>query len=135
MKEGLSLKGKKGGRYSFDEDYYTRELPERTDAAKEAAPFLRVKEQVREPEGKRWSCAQIYECLLNHHGRKCQGCDWIAHDPRYLQLDHSTPRLDRGLNHISNQVLLCGPCNRLKSNVYPLSGLIRENKKLGYWRG
>ena len=53
-------------------------------------------------------------------------------DPRYLELDHNTPRSDGGLNHVSNRILLCGPCNRLKSNQYTLSGLRRQNKKHGY---
>ncbi len=38
----------------------------------------------------------------------------------------------RGLNHVTNRILLCGPCNRLKSNTFTLSGLRRENKKRGY---
>lgn len=42
------------------------------------------------------------------------------------------PRSDGGLNHISNRALLCGPCNRLKSNIYTLSGLRKQNKQLGY---
>ena len=29
-----------------------------------------------------------------------------------------TPRSDGGLNHISNRILLCSPCNRAKSNTY-----------------
>ena len=33
---------------------------------------------------------------------------------------------------VFDRVLLCGPCNRLKSNVYTLSGLRRENKKRRY---
>lgn len=31
-----------------------------------------------------------------------------------------------------NRVLLCGPCNRLKSNTFTLSGLWRENHRRGY---
>ena len=50
-------------------------------------------------------------------------CDRLFDDPSYLELIHNTPRSDGGLNHISNRVLLCGPCNRLKSNKYTLSGL------------
>ncbi len=63
---------------------------------------------------------------------KCQGCDRPFDDSRYLQLDHNTPRADGGINHISNRVLLCGPCNRLKSNLLTLSGLRLKNKELGY---
>ena len=45
---------------------------------------------------------------------------------------HEKPRSDGGLNHISNRILLCGPCNRAKSNIYTLSGLRRLNKKNGW---
>ena len=76
--------------------------------------------------------AAMYEHLLDQRGPKCQGCDRAFDDPRYLQLDHNTPRADGGLNHISNRVLLCGPCNGLKSHIYTLSGLRRENRKRGY---
>ena len=59
----------------------------------------------------------------------CAGCDRDFDDPLYLQLDHKTPRYEVGLNHISNQSLFCGPCNRLKSNTLTLSGLRKENRK------
>ncbi len=55
----------------------------------------------------------------------------IATDPGYVALDHNTPRSDGGLNHISNRLLLCGPCNRIKSNTLTLSGLRKENTKRG----
>ena len=106
---------------------FTTEPPKRTDDGGNAAPFLRVKQRVMEPDGPRWTRAQMYEHLLEQHGPKCQGCDRIFDDSRYLELDHNTPRSDGGLNHISNRVLLCGPCNRAKSNTYTLSGLRRLN--------
>ncbi|MCY3573885.1 MAG: DNA methyltransferase [Chloroflexi bacterium] len=109
------------------------EPPERSDDAQPAAPFLRVK-QVHEPPGPKMSRAEMYAHLLEQHGARCQGCYREFDDPRYLQLDHNVPRSDGGLNHISNRILLCGPCNRLKSNIYTLSGLRRQNKKLGYMR-
>ena len=74
----------------------------------------------------------MYEFLLAQHGPTCQGYNRPFDDPRYLQLDHNTPRADGGLNHVSNRVLLCGPCNRAKSNIYTLSGLRRLNKKNGW---
>ena len=111
---------------------FTGQLPERTDDGETSAPFLRVKQRVKEPEGPRWTRAAMYEHLLEQNGPRCQGCDRTFDDPRYLELDHNTPRSDGGLNHISNRVLLCGPCNRLKSNTYTLSGLRRENKRKGY---
>ncbi|MDE0681089.1 MAG: DNA methyltransferase [Gammaproteobacteria bacterium] len=116
----------------FGEVTFTDQLPERTDDGDTAAPFLRVKERVKEPEGPRWTRAQMYEYLLTQHGPRCMGCDRAFDDSRYLELDHNTPRADGGLNHISNRILLCGPCNKLKSNIYTLSGLIRENRKRGY---
>ena len=75
---------------------------------------------------------QMYRHLLGQHGPTCQGCDRTFDDPRYLELDHNTPRSDGGLNHISNRILLCTPCNREKSNTYTLTGLRRKNKKLNF---
>ena len=78
---------------------------------------------------------QMYRHLLSQHGVKCQGCDRTFDDPRYLELDHNTPRSDGGINHISNRILLCGPCNRSKSNTLTLTGLRRKNKKDGFLFG
>ena len=36
--------------------------------------------------------------------------------------------------NFANRLLLCGPCNRLKSNIYTLSGLRRQNQKQGFMR-
>ena len=115
----------------FGQVHYATEPPARSDDAQPAAPFLRVK-QVIEPPGPKMSRAEMYAHLLEQHGSRCQGCYREFDDPRYLQLDHNVPRSDGGLNHISNRVLLCGPCNRLKSNIYTLSGLRKVNKKRGY---
>ncbi len=119
----------------FGDVTFTDRPPERTDDGDTAAPFLRVKERVAEPDGPRWSRAKMYEYLLTQHGPRCQGCDRTFDDPRYLELDHNTPRADGGINHVSNRILLCGPCNRLKSNTYTLSGLRRENKRRGFMKG
>ena len=119
--------------YLFAEDFhFTSELPTRTDDNEPAAPHLRVKVRIKEPSGRKMSRAEMYEHLLDQHSSKCQGCDRVFDDPRYLELDHNTPRSDGGLNHITNRILLCGPCNKLKSNQYTLSGLRRQNKKRGY---
>ena len=121
--------------FTFGEVTYTTKPPERTDEGEPAAPYLRPKIRVKEPDGPRWTRAEMYKHLLTQHGAVCQGCDRTFDDPRYLQLDHNTPRSDGGLNHITNRVLLCGPCNQLKSNIYTLSGLRRQNSKLGYMGG
>lgn len=132
QKEGLAADGDSAGMLPFGEIHYATEPPPRTDDGEEAAPFLRVKERIREPEGQKMSRAEMYDFLLTQHGMKCQGCDRVFDDPRYLELDHNTPRSDGGLNHISNRILLCGPCNRAKSNTYTLSGLRRLNRKQGW---
>lgn len=113
---------------------FTDQVPERTDDQTTSSPFLRVKESIKEPEAKHMSRAEMYEFLLVQHGSKCHGCDREFDDPRYLELDHNTPRADGGINHISNRILLCSPCNRLKSNIYTLSGLRRVNKNKGYMK-
>ena len=111
---------------------YETTPPERTDGGLEAAPFIQVTERYAEPDGPRMSRAEMYEYLLAQHGKRCQGCDRVFDDARYLELDHNTPRSDGGLNHITNRVLLCGPCNRAKSNTYTLSGLRRLNRVSGW---
>ena len=47
-----------------EEIHFTAAPPARTDDGEQAAPFLRVKERVKEPEGPRWSRAEMYEHLL-----------------------------------------------------------------------
>ena len=111
---------------------YTKTPPERTDEGDEAVPFLLVRERVKEPEDEYATNLQRRTFLLDQYGSKCQGCDRVFDDPRYLELDHNRPRVDGGWNHISNRILLCGPCNKLKSHIYTLSGLRRENNKRGY---
>ena len=111
---------------------YTTEAPGRTDEGETAAPYLKTIRKVHEPPGLKMTRAQMYEYLLEQKGSACQGCDRRFDDSRYLELDHNTPRADGGLNHISNRILLCGPCNRLKSHILTLSGLRKENKKQGY---
>ena len=86
-------------------------------------------ERYKEPTGPKMSREEMYKYLLAQYGPKCQGCDRTFDDSRYLELDHNTPRSDGGLNHITNRILLCSPCNRAKSNTYTLSGLRKVNKK------
>lgn len=91
----------------------------------------RLRARQQEPPGPRMSTAQIKAKLIETDGLICQGCDRTFDDPRYLEVDHIVPRADGGVDHISNRVLLCRPCNVLKSNKYTLSGLRRENVRLG----
>ena len=113
---------------------FTNQIPVRTDDGESASPFLRVKEKVKEPDGPKWSRAKMYEYLIEQNGLTCPGCNRTFDDPRFLELDHNIPRSDGGINHITNRILLCGPCNKIKSNIYTLSGLRRINKKSGFMK-
>ena len=109
--------------------------PVRTDGGAEAAPFLRRLERAEPPpDGTPRSRAGMLELLIEQYGARCQGCEREFDDPRYLQLDHNTPRVDGGINHVSNRVLLCGPCNREKGARYTLTGLRERNARMGYMK-
>ena len=51
-----------------------------------------------------------------------------------MELDHITSKNDFGENYITNRILLCGPCNGRKKAHATLSGLHRENKRVGWMR-
>ena len=125
-KEGLL------GKFKLGDINYTSEPPERTDDGETAVPFLKTKKRVDEPKGQRMSRADMVAFLLEQDGQKCKGCGRKFDDPRYLELDHNTPRADGGINHISNRILLCSPCNRAKSHTLTLSGLRKLNKENGW---
>ena len=114
---------------TFGQIGYSTVAPVRTDDKAVAAPPLKLKVQIAEPPGPKMTRAEMVDVLIVNNGMVCQGCDRQFDDPLYLELDHNTPRSDGGLNHISNRLLLCGPCNRIKSNTLTLSGLRRENAK------
>lgn len=84
-----------------------------------------------EPPGPRLSHQEIKNRLIGENGIVCSGCARHFDDPGYLEVDHNTPRSDGGIDHISNRILLCSPCNRIKSNTLTLSGLRRENQRRG----
>ena len=106
--------------------------PERTDDQKVAAPTLTLKVQIPEPPGQKMTNAQMKTVLVQNNGLVCTGCDRTFDDDRYLQLDHNAPRSSGGIHHISNRMLLCGPCNLAKSNTLTLQGLRNLNKSNGW---
>ena len=128
------LKSDGPGKLAFGEVHYATDPPTRTDDGLMAGPFLKTTTKTfqLEPPGPKMTRDEMHATLVAQHGPTCQGCDRQFDDSRYLELDHKTPRAEGGLNHISNRTLLCGPCNRLKSNTLTLTGLRRKNKKLGH---
>ncbi len=116
---------------------YSEVAPNRTDEGETAAPPLKskTKRRITEPPGPKMTRQQMVEILIEEHGIVCQGCDREFDDPRYLDLDHNTPRSQGGLNHISNRLLLCGPCNRAKGDTLTLKGLRQLNAKKGWMVG
>ena len=117
---------------TFGQIGYSTAPPVRTDEGDTAAPVLKTKKKrITEPPGPTLTRAQMVDILIEENGMVCAGCDREFDDPLYLQLDHKTPRAEGGLNHISNRMLLCGPCNRIKSDKLTLNGLRSTNKKRG----
>ncbi len=110
---------------------YSEVPPNRTDEGETASPPLKskTKRRIAEPPGPKMTRQEMVDILIGEHGITCQGCDREFDDPRYLDLDHNTPRSQGGLNHISNRLLLCGPCNRAKGDTLTLKGLRQLNAK------
>ncbi len=134
QKEGLAAPdGDSGGQLlTFGQIGYSTVAPVRNDDGETAAPILKTKKRrSKEPPGPKMTRQQMVDTLIEENGVICAGCDREFDDPLYLELDHNTPRSDGGLNHISNRLLLCAPCNRIKSNTLTLSGLRKENAKRG----
>ena len=99
-----------------------RGYPERTDDRETAAPeLILLKGKSHKTRG--FPRKQVKAKLVELYGLVCQGCGWEAPYEDYLQIDHKRPRSLGGDNSASNLTLLCGPCNRLKSNKRTLTEL------------
>ena len=134
-KEGLSIMGDHGPRlFSHGDVTYSTDVPERTDGGEIAAPKIKRKRNLytppEPPDG--YTNAQRKAKLIDVCGLVCAGCDRRFDFPEYLQLDHNIPRSEGGSNNLTNRLLLCGPCNRRKSNTLTLTGLRRRNQREGF---
>ena len=101
------------------------DVPARTDGGETAAAYLAT--PTAEPSRPLMSKAEIKRRLLDRFGLQCWGCAFTAPDERYLELDHLKPRSEGGPNEIFNRALLCGPCNRDKSDGLTMAGLRKRN--------
>ena len=73
----------------------------------------------------------MHAILVQHFGPFCWGCDfdgsiYEGHGARYLGLDHVDARSQGGHGHLDYRSLLCGPCNREKSDAQTLIQLRRS---------
>lgn len=50
----------------------------------------------------------------------------------FMELDHISPKSDRGENHTLHCYLLCCPCNGRKRDHQALRGLMLENRMSGW---
>ena len=119
----------------FGDVHYSQEAPVRTDEVESTVPDLAPIYKRNPQAWEKLSRQAMFDMLAEAQGRGnevvCAGCG-ISLDSRYFHLDHITPRADRGRNTIDNRILLCGPCNSVKSSTLTLSGLVRRNKKEGW---
>ena len=61
----------------------------------------------------------------------CAGCGRSL-ELEFMELDHLTPRAQRGENYITNRILLCGPRSRHTSADLAIIGLWNHNRKRGW---
>ena len=114
------------------EAHYKEEAPKRTDEGDAAAPLLGPIFPISEEY--QMTHEEMRRILINQIGVKCWGCNFAppGGDERHLELDHINPQSEGGRNDLDNRALLCGPCNRRKSNTMTLTGLRRANKRDNY---
>ena len=117
--------------------HYSAEPPRRSDANELAAPSLKLRTKRAREDWQKLTHRQMKH-FLEHAQRSngnviCAGCGREL-EREFMELDHITPRADGGENYIHNRILLCRPCNGRKGRYLTLSGLIRENKKIGWMK-
>ncbi len=117
--------------------HYLKEPPIRTDGNEIAAPTLKLRIQRPAEAWEKISHKGMVNVLAQAQrtidGIICGGCGRVL-EREFMELDHITPKSDRGANHILNRILLCRPCNRRKLDNLTLRGLLRANKKVDWMR-
>lgn len=105
---------------------------ERTDDAETAAPQLPQLER-RRSRRPRFSRQEMFDILLRQWGEICWGCGFEPPHTDFFDLDHIHPKSEGGEDDLDNRAILCGPCNREKSNRLTLTQLRAKNKREGRW--
>ena len=101
--------------------------PERTDDGEVSTNHLsEVFGKAKKPK---WNRNQMANIIAERWGTRCWTCGYEPPALDYLDLDHILPKSDGGSNDLDNRALLCGPCNRDKSNNLTLSALRKQNKR------
>ena len=118
----------------FDADAVMEYLepPIRTDDGRTAADPLPEVKKIRGGR-KRFDSKAAKEQLLAHPDWdwRCDGCDTFIENPRFFEVDHDVPVSKGGSDDMLNLVLICGPCNRTKSNKMTREELRTHNWKQG----
>ena len=131
-KEGLARPDSEHGLMFPHDVHYTTAPPARTDDNAMAAPSFRLKIQRPIEAWEKIAHKGMVNILMQAQGTEggviCGGCGRVL-EKEFMELDHITPKSDRGANHILNRILLCRPCNRRKRDNLTLRGLLRANKK------
>ena len=120
------------------EVHYETAIPTRTDEATQSVPDLKLRVQAPVAAWQKLTNAEIRATLEGAQGQYghlviCGGCGRELEAP-FMEIDHINPRAQGGANDITNRILLCGPCNRRKSDGYTLIGLTRANNREGWMR-
>ena len=121
--------------YLFTEEFtFTSELPERTDNEDSEVVVLPTLKKALKETWQKLSNREIRSELEDAQKDKddwiiCAGCGRQLEGP-FMELDHIMPKSSRGVDDISNRILLCSPCNGRKSNNLTLVGLRKENRKI-----
>ena len=68
------------------------------------------------------------QTLLQRYGNVCYYCGLTTSKDK-LQMDHIVPRSKGGNNHISNLVLSCEKCNKVKSDKFMLPEEVHSKKR------
>ena len=114
-------------RLAQHEAHFRTTAPVRTDTGETAAPFLEP--VYTQNEKSALTHREMKDYLTETFGLQCWGCNFVAPDDRYLQLDHVDPKAAGGSNHLDNRALLCGPCNMTKGDRITINELRRQNTK------